>query len=127
MRGVNGCHQPVIENLFKALPEAGRNEVFTDLLKRPGLKIERIVSHGQATPDDAPMVQAEDEWVILISGAAKMQIEDSDEVTLKPGDYLYIPAGQLHWVTWTDPDQASVWLAVHMEAEASALTVAQKL
>lgn len=127
MRGVNGCYQPVVENLYSALPEATRAEVFTDLLKRPGLKIERIVSHGQVTPDDTPLVQAEDEWVILLSGKARMQIEDSDEVTLNAGDYLYIPAGQLHWVTWTDPNQVSVWLAVHIEAEPSAAVGSEKV
>mgnify|MGYP003419902423 CR=1 FL=1 len=30
-----------------------------------------------------------------------------------PGDWLQIPARQRHRVTWTDPAQDTVWLAVH--------------
>ena len=84
------------------------------MLARPGIRVERIVSRGQATPEDAPMVQDADEWVLLLEGAAGMRIEDSTEVKLGPGDHLLIAAGQKHWVTWTARDRATVWLAVHL-------------
>src|SRR3546814_11859740 len=45
------------DNLLAALPRAAAGEVFTELLARPGVRLERIVSAGQTTPADAPMVQ----------------------------------------------------------------------
>ncbi|MEO9131096.1 MAG: cupin domain-containing protein [Sphingomonas sp.] len=103
-----------IANLFAELPSARRAEAFTALLDRPGVRIERIVSEGQATPEDEPMVQAEDEWVVLLQGEAGIRIEESAPVTLRPGDYLTIAGGQRHWVTFTAKDEPTVWLAVHV-------------
>ena len=103
-----------VGNLFTKLPAAKRAEVFTALLERPGVRIERIVSQGQATPEDEPMVQERDEWVVLLQGEAGIRIEDSAAVTLRPGDYLTIAGGQRHWVTFTTKDEPTVWLAVHL-------------
>jgi len=107
--------KPKIANLLGKLPAARSAEAFTELLARPGIRIERIVSRGQSTPEDEPMVQDQDEWVLLLEGAAGMRIEDSAEVTLAPGDHLLIAAGQKHWVTWTAKDRATVWLAMHLK------------
>lgn len=104
-----------IENLLAKLPAAKRAEAFTELLARPGIRMERIVSRGQATPDDEPMVQDQDEWVLLLEGAAGLRIEDSSEVTLGAGDHVWIARGQKHWVTWTATDRETVWLAVHLD------------
>lgn len=106
--------KPSVANLLEKLPAAKRAEAFTELLARPGVRVERIVSRGQATREDAPMVQEQDEWVLLLAGAAGMRIEDSAEFELGPGDHLLIAAGQKHWVTWTAKDRATVWLAVHL-------------
>jgi len=103
-----------VANLFAKLPAAKRAEAFTGLLERPGLRIERIVSNGQATPEDEPMVQEQDEWVVLLQGEAGIRIEDSLEVVLRPGDHLTILGGQRHWVTYTAKGEPTVWLAVHM-------------
>lgn len=106
--------KPKVANLLGKLPAARRAEAFTELLARPGIRLERIVSRGQATPDARPMVQDHDEWVLLLEGAAGIRIEDSNEVRLGPGDHLTIAAGQRHWVTWTAKDRATVWLALHL-------------
>jgi hypothetical protein len=106
--------KPKVDNLLAKLPAAKRAEAFTELLARPGIRIERIVSRGQATPEDSPMLQAEDEWVLLLEGAAGIRIEDSAEIRLNPSDHLLIAAGQQHWVTWTAKDRVTVWLAVHL-------------
>ncbi|KQU30136.1 cupin [Methylobacterium sp. Leaf94] len=100
-------------NLLANLPDAAASEVFTELLARPGCRIERIVSQGQVTPPDEPYRQAHDEWVLLLAGAARVALADS-EVALGPGDTLFIPAGCVHRVTFTDPDRPTVWLAVHL-------------
>ncbi len=106
--------KPKIENLLGKLPAAKRAEAFTELLSRPGVRLERIVSRGQSTPEDEPMLEERDEWVLLLEGAAGMRIEDSAEISLGPGDHMLIAGGQKHWVTWTAKDRATVWLALHL-------------
>ncbi|MBC7986340.1 MAG: cupin domain-containing protein [Sphingomonadaceae bacterium] len=101
--------------MLKPLPAAKRKEAFTELLARPGIRLERIVSRGQATPEDAPMVQDHDEWVVLLQGAAGIRVEDSSEVSLNPGDWLLIERRLRHWVTWTASDRPTVWLALHLD------------
>lgn len=108
-----------VANLLADLPDASAGEVFTDLLARPGCRIERIVSRGQATPPDRPYRQAHDEWVLLLAGTARIAM-DGAETALAPGEHLLIPAGTLHRVTFTDPDRPTVWLAIHLgEADAA--------
>ena len=88
------------------------NERFDDLLRRPGVRIERIVSRGHVTPVDQPYVQDWDEWVLLVEGAAELLLEGLGTHRLERGDHLLIPAGVPHRVTYTaDP---TIWLAVHM-------------
>jgi cupin 2 domain-containing protein len=100
-------------SLFSDISGAARDELFTALLERPGVRIERIVSFGHTTPADAPYDQAWDEWVLLVEGAARLWIEGQDEVALGPGNHLLIPAHRRHRVTWTAPDVPTIWLAVH--------------
>jgi quercetin dioxygenase-like cupin family protein len=104
-----------IRNLFFPVTPSSEAEVFDEIFARPGVKIERIVSLGQATPEHEPMVQDTDEWVTLLAGAAGLRIEGEEETELRPGDYLFIPRGAKHWVTWTDKDTPSLWLAVHLD------------
>ncbi len=101
-----------MDNLFHDLPaSADAAERFEDLLHRPGVRIERIVSTGQATPPGEWMEQAWDEWVLLVAGRAGLTLEGRPAITLQSGDYLLIPANQRHRVDWTDTP--TVWLAVH--------------
>lgn len=101
-------------NLLSPLPDARAGEIFDTLLFRPGIRIERIVSHGQATSEDAPYDQPHDEWVLLLAGRARLWIAEEGEAELAPGDCRLIPACKAHRVTWTAPDRPTVWLAVHM-------------
>jgi mannose-6-phosphate isomerase-like protein (cupin superfamily) len=105
-----------VGNLFAKLPAAKRGEVTTELLARPGVRVERIVSQGQATPDDTPYRQERDEWVVVLAGAARLRLDGAEEVALGIGDHLTIPAGRRHWVTWTNPDEPTVWLAIHVRS-----------
>ena len=107
-------HSVEIRNLFSAIDDKRPDELFETLLQIPGTKLERIVSTGQATPPGEWYDQAGDEWVILLSGAARLRFETPDiEHELQPGDYLLIPAHCRHRVEWTSPDEPSVWLALH--------------
>jgi cupin 2 domain-containing protein len=100
-------------NLFDDLPRQANEELFTELVSRQGVRIERIVSTGQSTPADQPYDQEHDEWVLLVSGSAGLWIEQDGEYRLGPGDYILIPAHRSHRVTWTAKDEPTVWLAVH--------------
>jgi cupin 2 domain-containing protein len=77
------------------------------------VKVERIVSRGHTTAPDTWYDQESHEWVLVLRGRAIVQFENEDPIPLGPGDHLNIPAHRRHRVTWTDPDQATVWLAVH--------------
>lgn len=102
-------------NLFADLPlvpEAA--ERLETLLARPGLRIERIVSTGQASPPGFWYEQADAEWVVLLAGAALLRFEDETEMhSLRVGDWLYIEPRRRHRMDWTDPAARTVWLAVH--------------
>ena len=83
------------------------------LLTRPGLRIERIVSRGQASPSGFWYDQPEAEWVMVLAGAARLRFQDEAQArVLGPGDCLDIAPHRRHRVDWTDPSAATVWLAV---------------
>lgn len=104
------------QNLFEDIPLAWPDEVYNQLLQQPGLRIERIVSQGQASPEGFWYDQSEDEVVFLLQGAAQLQLAGEAVIALKPGDGLWIPAHRQHRVVWTDPTQATVWLALFFPA-----------
>lgn len=102
-------------NLFEHLPEPdAADEEFLLLWARPGLRVERIVSHGHATPPGQWYDQAWDEWVLVVRGSAGLRIEGRDAtVELREGDWLLLPVGCRHRVEWTAPAGPTVWLAIH--------------
>jgi cupin 2 domain-containing protein len=106
--------QPTKGNLFDGISEPIDSEILDALVKRPGLSVHRILTQGQTTDW---LDQDTEEWVVLLAGSAKLLFEKGNrEVTMRPGDYLNIPAGCRHRVSWTDPEQKSVWLAVHYKS-----------
>jgi cupin 2 domain-containing protein len=102
-----------MSNLFANLPVETKDEVFTELLSRPGARIERIVSNGQSTSADTPFNQDHDEWVLLLRGSASLWVDGDGEHDLHPGDHMLIPARRTHRVTRTAKDEPTIWLAVH--------------
>ncbi|MEZ5303710.1 MAG: cupin domain-containing protein [Verrucomicrobiales bacterium] len=102
---------PEPRNLLHPLPPAGESEHLEDLLARPGCRVERIVSHGQASTEGFWYDQAEDEWVVITEGGAALEFEDpAGTVWLARGDSLLIPAGCRHRVASTK--SPTVWLAI---------------
>ncbi|MGO8915593.1 MAG: cupin [Stellaceae bacterium] len=101
-------------NIYADLtPERGEEE-FTALVSSSDLRLERIVSTGQTTPEGQWLEQDSDEWVILLRGAAGLRFEgEVGAQLLAAGDYLHIPAHRRHRVDWTAPGEATVWLALH--------------
>ena len=101
-------------NIFENIPSYLPEELFETLLQKNGITIERILSEGHHTPEQEWYDQAWDEWVLLLSGQATLRFTDQPDLTLKPGDYLFIPAHQRHQVCQSAPELKTVWLAIHL-------------
>ena len=102
-----------MNNLFAKLPNDLPEELVEVLAESKHVRIERIVSTGQASPDGFWYDQEETEWVVVLKGEATLLFEGDDEpIYMKPGDFVNIPANRKHRVEWTTPDEPTVWLAV---------------
>lgn len=107
-----------ITNLLTTIPAHSDTEVSDDLVMGRGVRIERIVSYGQASPEGFWYDQEMAEWVVVLSGRAKLTIAvKSDDRELGPGDAVFLPAHCRHRVAWTDPTIPTVWLAVFIAPE----------
>jgi cupin 2 domain-containing protein len=105
-----------MSNLFEGIPIALPDELVETLAVGTRFRLERIVSRGHATPPGEWYDQAAAEWVVLLSGAARLRFADENEARpLRPGDWLLISARRRHRVDWTDTERDTVWLAVHYD------------
>lgn len=102
----------MLTNLFDNIPEKAEEEHFSELLQTEGVRIERIVSFGQASPDGFWYAQEENEWILLLEGSAVLEFENGSKISLKSGDFLNIPSKIRHRVEKTDKTTRTVWLAV---------------
>lgn len=100
------------ENIFNNIPSELDDELFQILAGNENVRIEKIVSESHSSPPGFWYDQNETEFVILLSGSAKILFEDNSAAILKPGDYLIIPPHRKHRVEYTAKDEKSVWLAV---------------
>lgn len=98
-------------NLLYPLPDDLDEEVFTELLRQGAVRIERIVSNGHASPDGFWYDQNEHEWILLLEGEAGIELADGEQVDLRRGDALNLPAHTRHRVTFTS--RPAIWLAVY--------------
>jgi cupin 2 domain-containing protein len=107
-------------NIFSSALVNHPQEVIEIILRTESFWLERIISTGQATLPGQWLDQETAEWVILLSGGARLCLENEfQEIIMKPGDYLHIPAHRRHRVEWTDPGQLTIWLALHHRGEKS--------
>ena len=103
-----------IGNVFSGIQKQAPDEVLETVLQTGQFKIERIISHGHTTTKGEWYDQDRNEWVLILKGNAGLLFEGSDKtVTMKTDDYINIPAHQKHRVEWTDPEEETIWLAVH--------------
>lgn len=116
-------------NLFEHLPDAATGEVFTDLLAHPSVRVERIVTQGQSCAKGDFYDQAHPEWVLLLQGAAQLDMVDesaegsiasssTQRLDLIAGSFVYIPAHCRHRVHSSSEDETTVWLAIHINEAA---------
>ena len=104
----------IVDNLFADPPTPLPEELVETLVQSHGVRLERIVSLGHATPSGQWYDQDMNEWVVLLRGAAALRFEDEPEPrTLRPGDWIDIRAHRRHRVEWTAPSEPTVWLALH--------------
>jgi len=102
-----------VQNLLSPLPSNLQDEFVEPLITGKSVRIERIVSMGQASPPGFWYEQDEAEWVVVLHGEAKLLFEgETPPIHLKPGDHVTIPPHIKHRVEWTSPTDPTVWLAV---------------
>ena len=102
---------------MRPLPDAEPQELDA-LLARPGLRIERIVSTGQASPPGFWYDQPQGEWVLVLEGEARLAFENEPAARLlKVGDFVDIAPHRRHRVESTATP--TVWLAVHYDQRES--------
>ena len=90
-------------------------EEFRELVRVRNVVIEEIIS--SALPDSFEYRQPQDEWVVVLQGTARLEV-DGTELTLVAGDWVLISAGTPHRVL--DTEAGTRWLAVHIHpADAS--------
>jgi cupin 2 domain-containing protein len=106
-----------MRNLFADLPAARPEELVEVLAESEHVRIERIVSTGQASPTGFWYDQDQAEFVVVLKGEASLLFEGEDApIHLRPGDQTTIPAHRRHRVEWTTPDEPTVWLVVFFGA-----------
>jgi cupin 2 domain-containing protein len=109
-----------LTDLFADIPDDLPEELVETLCRASGVRIERIVSLGHASPEGFWYDQDANEWVLLLKGAARLTLEGDEPLDLRPGASLEIPAHRRHRVEWTDPTGPTIWLAVHYESRGDA-------
>lgn len=90
-----------------ASPATG--ESFSPLVSSGGVVIEAI--HSSDYPDPQMYDQDHDEWVVVMDGQARLDVEGRI-VVMGPGDWILIGAGVRHRVLSTT--QGTRWVAVHL-------------
>lgn len=102
-----------MKNLFTEIPDKLPSELLETLVKTDAVQVQRIVSRGHTTAESTWYDQDTNEFVVLLTGAARLEFMDGRSTNLDPGDWLQISAHEKHRVAWTAEDEESVWLAVH--------------
>ncbi|WP_294915049.1 cupin domain-containing protein [Sulfuricurvum sp. PD_MW2] len=96
-----------VSNLHQTPSPDQNSEHFTTILDNGSLRIEAIRSWLK-TPGEL-YNQEQDEWVVLIEGEAKLEVENQI-LNLQRGDYLFIPKHTPHRVHSTSKD--ALWIGI---------------
>lgn len=107
---------PTLIRLLAEVPVAAGAETIHTLLRGDEWRLERIVSRGQASPEDFWYDQPAPEWVALLRGTARLAFAAGGDLALAAGDSVLIPARCRHRVADCSTD--AVWLALHFKAGA---------
>ncbi len=98
-------------NIFDEISIDKEDEKFFEIFKNDVIRVEKIVSNGQKSPQNFWYEQEKSEYILLLEGFAILEFEDC-ECELKKGDCLNIPAMQKHRVKFTTTDEPTIWFAI---------------
>lgn len=98
-------------NIFDKIIVDKEEEKFFEIFKNETIKIEKIVSNGQKSPENFWYEQEKSEFILLLEGFAMLEFENR-EVELKKGDCINIKAMEKHRVKFTSLDEPTIWFAV---------------
>lgn len=107
-----------MENIFNIpafIPEEVVETIHESALSSGGssrIRIERILSAGQSSPEGFWYDQPENEWVLLIQGEARLAFDDGSSFAMKAGDHILIEARRRHRVEFTSVEPPCVWVCV---------------
>ena len=102
-----------MNNVFADLPTDLPEELVEVLAENEHVRIERIVSTGNASAEGFWYDQDEHEWVVVLKGKAKLLFDgDEEPIHMKVGDFVNIAAHRKHRIEWTTTNELTVWLAV---------------
>lgn len=105
-------------NLWAGIPAELPHELCEVIGGTSRVRVERIVSRGHRSEPDFWYDQDEDEFVLLLGGFARLELQNPHEVVdLNPGDYLTIAAHRPHRVEFTNPEDDTLWLTVFFAPE----------
>ena len=93
-----------------SIPNQSDSEIFETIFKNKNMRVERIISYGQSTPDDFWYDQDEDEFVVVLEGFAKILYDINEIYELKKDESLLIPSHQKHKVIYTT--NPTIWLCI---------------
>jgi cupin 2 domain-containing protein len=96
-------------NIFDIPPLPLPEELTTTLAGSGNVRIERIISAGQASDW---YDQTETEFVVLLEGSAEIKFENDRSVALSKGDTLLIKPHERHRVSFTSSEPPCIWLCV---------------
>ena len=98
-------------NIFEKIIVDKTEEFFFEIFKNETIKIEKIVSNGQTSPENFWYEQEKSEFILLLEGFAILEFENR-EVELNKGDCLNIEAMEKHRVKFTSLNEPTIWFAV---------------
>lgn len=107
---------------LKAIKESMRHSVFSNtamiesLVETKDVRIERVASHGQRSSGGDCEHPTAGEFVILLKGQAVLEVRQ-EKISMKTGDYIFIPPNTKNRVESTSRDEETVWLAVYYPGE----------
>lgn len=104
--------KPLVNNIANHGQWTKSEEAFTDLFKGNSVRIEKILSSGQITPQGEWYDQIENEFILLIQGEASIEFENEETILLTAGDFCNILPHQKHRVNYTSTEPHCIWLAV---------------
>ena len=99
-------------NILLNIPEKISEEIIEVLISSDIIRIERIISENHKSPKDFWYNQNENEFVMVLQGEGDILFDNGEILSLKKGDYCFIPAHIKHRIERTSDKEKTVWLAV---------------